>query len=197
MFASIVNFQGTVILDHTAYFESQGVNVHDNEIVVDSSIETFADDGEKILEANFATKESYDLYNFTVDKTENTFDTYETITRTSKIAGFARNPIFGVHTSLMRFIPVVLAEMHPKLYEQAKDHLFDMNYADYFYLTSYPTYDGYRIEHDPTITAYLHLTTGEPDQEIPMNQGMASLLILGLIIAVIVIVFLIILRRKR
>jgi hypothetical protein len=193
---SIVNFQGTIILDHTAYFESQGANVQDNEVVVDSSIETFADDGEKILETNFATKESYALYNYTLDDKENTFETYETVTRTCKIAGFARNPIFSVHTSLMRLIPVVLADMHPELYEQAKDHLLDMNYADYFYLTSYPTYDGYRIEHDPTITAYLHLTTSEPDPEVPIPQGIGSLLILGLIIALGVIVVLIILRRK-
>jgi hypothetical protein len=194
---SIVNFQATVILDHTAYFESQGINVQDNEVIVNDSIETFADDGEKILEADFATKESYELYNYTLDDKENTFETYETITRTCKIAGFARNPIFGVHTSLMRLIPVVLADMHPELYEQAKDHLLDMNYADYFYLTSYPTYDGYRIEHDPTITAYCHLTTSEPDPEVPIPQGIGTLLILGLIIALIVIVVLVILRRKE
>jgi hypothetical protein len=156
---SIVNFQATVILDHTAYFESQGTNVQNNEVVVDnSSIETFADDGEKVLEADFATKDSYKLYNYTLDDTESTFETYETLTRTCKIAGFARNPIFGVHTSLMRLIPIVVAEMQPELYEQSKDHLLDMNYADYSYLTSYPTYDGYRIEHDPTITAYCHLS---------------------------------------
>jgi hypothetical protein len=97
----------------------------------------------------------------------------------------------------MRLIPVVLADMHPELYEQAKDHLLDMNYADYFYLTSYPTYDGYRIEHDPTITAYCHLTTSEPDPEVPIPQGIGTLLILGLIIALIVIVVLVILRRKE
>jgi hypothetical protein len=194
---SIVNFQATVILDHTAYFESQGANVQDNDVVVDdSSIGTFADDGEKVLETNFTTKDSYDLYNYTLDNTETTFETYETEPRTCKIAGFARNPIFAVHTSLLRFIPVVLASMHPELYEQTKDHLLDMNYADYFYLTSYPTYDGYRIVHDPTITAFCHLTTGEPDPEVPIPQGLGILLILGLIIALIVIVVLIILRRK-
>jgi len=194
---SIVNFQATVILDHTAYFESKGANVQDNEVVLDSSIETFADDGEKILEADFATKESYDLYNYTLDDKENTFETYKTITRTCKIAGFARNPIFGVHTSLMRLIPVVLVSMHPELYEQAKDHFFDMNYADYFYITSYPTYDGYRIIHDPTITAYCQLTTIESDKDVSKPQVIGILLILGLIIASIVIVVLVIIGRKK
>jgi hypothetical protein len=195
---SVVNFQTTVILNHTAHFESQGTNVQDNEVVVDdSSIETFADDGEKVLEADFATKESYEVYNYTLDDTESTSNTYETVTRTCKIAGFARNPIFSVHTSLMRLIPVVLVSMQPELYEQAKDHLLDMNYADFFYITSYPTYDGYRIVHDPTITAYCHLTTSEPNPEVLIPQGAVTLIILGIAIAAIVIAVLVILRRKR
>ncbi|NWG09121.1 MAG: hypothetical protein HXX80_02210 [Nitrososphaerales archaeon] len=41
------------------------------------------------------------------------------------------------------------------LFEEAKDHLLDWSYADYFYIISYPTYSGYRIEHDPTYTVYL------------------------------------------
>jgi hypothetical protein len=193
---SIVNFQATVILDHTAYFESQGTNVQDNEVIVDdSSIETFADDGEKILEANFSTKQFYDLYNLTDNESQH-IDIYETITRTCKIAGFARNPIFGVHTSLMRFIPVVLVEMHPELYEQAKDHLLDMEYADYFYITSYPVYDGYKIVHDPTITAYCHLTSAGPNPDVPSIQGTGLLVLLGIIAIITVIIVIVILRRR-
>jgi hypothetical protein len=194
---SIVNFQATVILDHTAYFESQGTNVQDNEVIVDdSSIETFADDGEKILEANFETKQNYDLYNLTDEESEQLIGSYGTITRTCKITGFARNPIFGVHTSLMRLIPVVLVEMHPELYEQAKDHLLDMEYADYFYITSYPIYDGYKIDHDPTITAYCHLTTAEPNPEIPSTQGIGIVLLLGIVAVIALIVVFVILKRR-
>jgi hypothetical protein len=192
---SIVNFQATVILNHTAYFESQGANVQDEDVYIDSSIEAFADDGEKIYEADFETKKTYDLYNYTSDEQENTFETYEIEPRTCKIGGFARNPIFGVHTSLLRLIPVVLANMHPELYEQAKDHLLDMNYADYFYITSYSTYDGYRIGHDPTITAYCYLTTGENEQQT-LEPGAGTLIIFGLIIALIIVVVSIILRKK-
>ncbi len=163
---STVNFQATVILDHTAHFESGGADVQDEDVDVDDEIiEAYADDGEKIMDADFTTKESYKLFNYTLDSTETTYETYQTTTRTCKIEGFAKNPIFAVHTSLMRFIPVVLASMNPELYEQARDHLLDMNYADYFYLTGYPEYSGYRIEHDPTITAYCHLTTSEPEPE--------------------------------
>ena len=193
---STVNFQGTVILDHSAYFESSGVDVQDDEVVVDDSIiEAFADDGEKILDADFTTKESYKLFNYTLDSTETAYETYQTTTRTCKIAGFAGNPIFAVHTSLMRFIPVVLASMHPELYEQAKDHLLDMNYADYFYLTAYPEYSGYRIEHDPTLTAYCHLTTSEPPPEdiVPTNRGIFFVIIF--IILAVIAVAVVILKR--
>jgi hypothetical protein len=193
---STVNFQATVILDHSSYFESSGVDVHDKEVVVDDSqIETFADDGEKILEADFATKESYKLYNYTLDSEENTYQTNQTTTRTCKIAGFARNPIFAVHTSLMRFIPVVLASMHPELYEQAKDHLLDMNYADYFYLTGYPEYNGYKIEHDPTITAYCYLTTNELSEESAL-LGIGAFVLIALVILVIAAIV-IIFRKRR
>jgi len=187
---STVNFQGTVILDHSAYFESSGADVQDKEVAINnSSIETYADDGEKLLDSDFATKEFYKLYNYTLDPEEKTYQTKQTITRTCKRAGFARNPIFTIHTSLMRLIPVVLANMHPELYEQAKNHLLDMNYADYFYLTAYPEYDGYRIDHDPTITAYCHLLVNEPQPEETLPLFMAVVVAIVLITSVLAIVF--------
>ena len=195
---SIVNFQGTVILDHTAYFESQGTNVQNEEVIVDDSeIETFADDGEKILVSNFTTKESYNLFNYTLDPTETSYETYQTRTRTSKITGFARNPIFAVHTSLMRFIPAVMASIDPELYTQAKDHLLDMNYADYFYITSYPEYGGYRIEHDPSITAYCNLITDVPQPGEPSTlDGIGSIIVIALGLALIVALIVLIKRKK-
>jgi hypothetical protein len=199
---STVNFQATVILDHTAYFEASGADVQDGEVIVDDSvIESFADDGEKILDADFTTKESYKLFNYTLDHTETTYETYQTTTRTCKIDGFANNPIFVVHTSLMRFIPVVVASMDPELYEAAKDHLLDMSYADYFYLTGYPEYSGYRIEHDPTIIAYCHLAGDEipSDGDFPAGlKGFLGILVIvaiaSIVVAVVVAVKL--LRRK-
>ncbi len=195
---STINFQATAILDHTAYFESEGTNVQDNEIIIDdSTIETFADDGEKILDANFTTKESYKLFDYTVNPMETTYETYQTKTKTSKIAGFARNPIFAVHTSLMKLIPAVMINIDPELYDQAKDHLLDMNYADYFYITSYPTYDGYRIEHDPTITAYCHLTTTEALSDDSLSIGSVGALFLVAIGVILVVAFAFILKKRK
>ena len=74
-------------------------------------------------------------------------------------------PVYAAETlvpSDIRFIPAVMASIDPELYTQAKDHLLDMNYADYFYITSYPEYGSYRTEHDPSITAYCNLITDVP-----------------------------------
>jgi hypothetical protein len=194
---SIVQFQSTVVLDHSAYFSSNGVNVTDHDVFVgNSSISTFTSGNEKIFNADFSSKRPYNLFNYTADPTEKAFTTYNTTTRTCKIAGFAGNPIFQVHTSLMRFIPLVVAHMDPVLYQQAKDHLLDLNYADYFYIIAYPVYSGYRIEHDPTYTAYCSLTQeGQtPPDTTPVFPKEGIIVIIGLAAAV-AIVYVIIRRR--
>jgi len=195
---SIVQFQSTVVLDHSTYYRSSGVNVTDNDVFVDNStISTFAGDGERIFDADFSSKREYNLFNYTADPTETEFATYNTTTRTCKIAGFAGNPIFQVHASLMRFIPLVVAHMDPELYQQAKDHLLDLSYADYFYIIAYPVYGGYRIEHDPTYTAYCSLTqegqTPPPDTTPAFPKG-GFIAIIGLAAAA-AIVYVIIRRR--
>jgi hypothetical protein len=186
---SIVQFQSTVILDHEAQFESQGNNVNDTDVnVSDSSIITTAEDGEMIFDANFGTKESYRLYNFTEDPTESIYETHNTNTRTSKIAGFADNIFFSIHTYLMRHIPWVVANMDQELFEQAKDHLLDWSYADYFYIISYPTYGGYRIEHDPTYTAYLIIPSSSTPN--PMAGLFILIIIVGAATVAVAVVFL-------
>ena len=146
---------------------------------------------------NIFSKETYNLFNFTSDSTETIYETYQTTTRTSKIAGFAQNPIFVVHTSLMRLIPAVMASIDPELYQQAKDHLLDMNYADYFYITAYPEYSGYRIEHDPTITAYCNIVAEEPlpKDHTPLG-GIGALILISIGVALLVILA-VVLRRKN
>jgi len=188
---SIVLFQSSVLLDRTTYSNSNGQNVTDEDVFVsDASISTYSDDNEKIFETSFGSKETYNLYNYTEDPTETSYDTYNALTRTCRRVGFARNPIFDVHTSLMRFIPLVVAHMDPPLYEEAKDHLLNMTYSDYFYIVSYPTYDGYRVEHDPTFTAYYSPTT--------TGLSVLRFLIVGSIaaIAIVAIVAVVLTRRK-
>jgi len=159
---SIVNFQTSVMFDRNTYsLSSDGQNVTDSDILVsNSSISTYADDGEKILDASFGTKETYNLYNYTADSSENTFDTYNATTRTCKIDGFAQNKnLFVFHIGLMKSLPLLVANMHSQLFQKAKESITNMTKANYFYLIAYPTYSGYRVVHDPTLTIYLTTST--------------------------------------
>jgi hypothetical protein len=195
---SVVLFQTSFVFNHKTRhrYSINNKNVTDAEIdVSNGTITTSTDDGEKVFEASFGTKETYNLYNYTADPEETIYDTYDAVTRTTKIAGYAHNPIFGIHTALLRLVPLVVAHMRPTLYQKTKEHIANMTRADYFYIISYPTYSGYRIEHDPTYTAYIE--TAEPPPEgpsrgVPHNWqvylfasiGIAAIAIIGVMIAV-------------
>jgi hypothetical protein len=72
-----------------------------------------------------------------------------------------------------------------------------MSYADYFYITSYPEYSGYRIEHDPTFTAYCDLTTDIPKPgDLSTPEGMGSLIVIVLGLVLIAALILLIKRKK-
>jgi len=159
---SIVNFQTSITLDRDTYSVSDGgQNVTDSEdLVSNSSITTYTDDGEKIFDTSFGSKETYRLYNYTADTNETQFETYNATVRTAKIDGFAKNTdLFVFHAGFMRLLPLLVAQMHPQLYEKAKQSITNMTRANYFYLIAYPTYSGFRVEHDPTFTAYVSYTT--------------------------------------
>lgn len=188
---SIVLFQASAILDHVTESIANGQNVTDNEVMVSNdSISTFSEDGEKIFDADFGVKNTYTLYNYTSE----TSTTYNAVTRTAQRNGFAKNPIFKIHTFLMNYIPLALAHMDEPLYEQAKNQLLNMTYADYFYIISYPTYDGYKIIHDPTYTAYLTIT------EAPSNlfAGLFTLIFIVIVaVAVIAAVSIIFIVKRK
>jgi hypothetical protein len=97
----------------------------------------------------------------------------------------------------MKLIPTVMPSIDPELYEQTKDHLLDMNYADYFYITAYPEYGGYRIEHNPTVMVYCHLTTNEPLPDEPAPTGGLGVLLLGIGVILIVAFLVVVIRRRK
>lgn len=186
---SIVDFQTSTMIDHDTYSTTAtGQDVNDSEnIVSDSSITTYADDGERLFDTSFGTKQSYELYNYTADPTETAFDTYNATARTCKINGFAQNTdLFAFHIGFMKFLPWLVYDMHPQLYERAKDNIANMTRANYFYIIAYPVYSGYRIEHDPVFTAYITL---QMVPELPTS------LILPIFMAITV--FVILYTRKR
>jgi hypothetical protein len=181
---SIINFQTSVVADHETYSQTQaGQNVTDTETeVTDTSIDTYADDGERIFKADFSTKKTYKLYNYTANPAETTFNTYDSTARTAKISGYAGNGgLFAYHIGLMKFLPAVVVHMYPALIAKAASTIANMSRANYFYIIAYPEYSGYRVEHDPTFTAYI----ATPSNATPEQQSKSAGVII--IIAVIIV----------
>jgi hypothetical protein len=198
---SIINFQTSVMADHETYSETQaGQNVTDMETeVTDTEINTFADDGEKIFNADFGTKKTYNLYNYTDDPTETTFNAYDSTARTTKIAGYAGNGgLFAYHIGLMKFLPAVVVHMYPGLVAKAVSTIANMSRANYFYIIAYPEYSGYKVEHDPTFTAYISTesaTTTPPGfTDLSAFGGLIITLVIVIVVGIALAVF--VARRK-
>lgn len=182
---SIIDYQTSVLLDHeTISKTTQNQNVTDTEIpITNTIISTYADDGEKISQADFGAKETYKLYNYTQDHTEQTYATYNSTARTAKIAGYAGNTgLFTYHIGLMKFLPLLVVHMYPQLYARAKETIANITHANYLYITAYPTYSGYKIEHDPTLTIYLTIETPQNWFGILLIAGISAIIIASVIL---------------
>lgn len=182
---SIVNYQTSIVADRTTYCQAaSGQNISETETAVsNSSINTYTDTGEKIFNADFGAKQAYKLYNYTADPTESTFDTYNSTTRTALTAGYAGNVgLFAYQIAFSRFLPLTIYHIYPALFEQAKNQCANISRADYIYTVTYPTYSGFRVENDPTFTAYATLTASAGQ-----NPDM-GLIIAGIIILVVLLV---------
>lgn len=164
---SLVLFQRSLLLEQetvssdstsSASVTDSDVDVSESTIVTKSST-----DSERVFDASFGPKKAYKLYNYTADPSENSFTTHDAVTRTVKRDGFARNTVFATHRFFMKFLPLWVSHVHPAFYAKYREGLLDMTAANYFYIISYPTYGGYRVEHDPTYTSYfVEANTGLP-----------------------------------
>jgi hypothetical protein len=195
---SIVNFQTSIVADRkTISKTASGQNVTDNEhMVSDSSVSTYSDEGERIYDASFGVKDTYNLYNYTADVTENSFETYGATARTQKISGYTRNTgLFAWHIGLLKFVPLLIANMYPLAYAYARATIANMTRANYFYVIGYPTYGGYKIVHDPQLTIYLDTSAVFTDTDNPAAGGI--LLIIIVVVAAASSIILIRHRRKR
>jgi hypothetical protein len=192
---SVVNFQTSVMADRQTYSTtSSGQNVTDTETPVsDTSISTYADDGEKISEANFGAKKDYKLFNYTYDSAEQNYTVNEATARTAKAAGFAGNlGLFVYHIGLMKFLPLVVVSMYPGLYARARETITNMTQANYFYIVGYGNYSGYRVEHDPTLTVYMSTSTTST-----ATPPYGTIIIIIVIIAVVILAAAVILRQRK
>lgn len=198
---SVINFQTSILADHETYSATpSGQNVTDAETsVTDTSINTYADDGEKISNADFGTKKTYKLFDYTADPTETTFNTYDATARTAQIKGYAGNGgLFAYHIGLMKFLPLVVVHMYPALFAKAASTIANMSRANYFYIIAYPEYQGYRIEHDPTFTAYIAAEPSATNQpNAPTNNGIGAIILITIVIAAILIAIVAVALRRK
>lgn len=195
---SIVNYQTSIMADHTTFSQtSSGQNVTDSDMTItDTSINTLTDDGEKVANADFTTKKAYKLYDYTVDPAEMTSTTFDSNTRTAQISGFAgNNGLFKYQIGLMRFLPLVVAHMYPALLTKSISTIGNMTKANYFYIVSYPKYSGFRVEHDPILTAYIATSEASNETTNPHGIGLIIIILFAAIVAVIAAILL--LRRRR
>ena len=193
---SVVNFQSSILADRETYSTtSSGQNATETETpVTDTSISTYTDDGEKISDTNFGAKKTYKLFNYTSDQTEQTYTINQATARTAKAAGFAKNAaLFVYHLGLMKFLPLVVVHMYPGLYARARETITNMSRTNYFYITGYGNYNGYRVEHDPTLTVYL--STATTASTSPLNT--TGIIIIGAAAVIIVVTAATILRRRK
>jgi hypothetical protein len=182
---SIVLFQNSLVLDQVTASTFNSQNVTDAEVDVSNGAVSTQSGDETIFKADFGVKEQYKL--------NNTEATYDAVTRTVPRLGFARNPLFAMQVALLKYVPLIVKHIDPPLYERAKDHMLNMTYADYFYIISYPEYSGFKVEHDPTYTAYASLEA-VPTTEAPKVFG---LLLIGGIVAVVIIGAVFVIRRRK
>jgi hypothetical protein len=194
---SVINFQTSILADHETYSTTtEGQNVNNTETpVTDTAINTYTDDGEKISSADFSTKKTYKLFNYTADPTEQDYTINEATARTAQAAGFARNTVlFAYHIGLMKFLPLVVAHMYPGLYARAAATITNMSRANYFYIIGYGNYSGYRVEQDPTLTLYL-TTQATGGTTTPPNTG--GIIIIGAAAVIIIVAAAVILSRRK
>lgn len=195
---SIIQYQTTMMIDHTTQSKSGTQNVTDKDVnVSNTDVSTTAlDTGEKVFDVSFGTKATYKLYNFTADNDENIYSNYTAVTRTAKIRGFAFNAVIDDCTGFLRYVPYALKDMDDTSYNYYKDHtlLLNVTGANYLYIISYPTYSGYRIVHDPTYTMYY-----APSEAAAASDAAkyGPVIVLAIIVVVIVLVAALMLRRRK
>jgi hypothetical protein len=191
---SIIQYQTTMLINHSTQSKSGTQNVTDNDVdVSNTDVLTTSDSGEKVFDASFGTKKTYRLYNYTTDQSESTYNNYTAVTRTSKIRGFAFNAVISNNVAFLKFVPYALKDMDDTSYSYYQDHTMMLNVtgANYLYIISYPTYSGYRVVHDPTYTMYYAPTAAAPP------TGIYGLIALVLIIAIIVVAVGLVLKRRK
>jgi hypothetical protein len=71
-----------------------------------------------------------------------------------------------------------------------------MSRANYFYITAFPQYSGFRVEQDPVVTVYIATSEAPPTSSSPHDAGGFIVLVM-VIVAAILVAAALLLRRKK
>ncbi len=185
---SIVLANKTILASHTTTDkDSAGNTVDDTQSndLAHSNVTTTADDGERIFQADFSAKSTYQLY----DPMDANPVTYNVTTRTVHRDGYVKNPLFAFQNRFMGFLPLFVAHVDPGLIQQAKAGLASFTVTDYLYIIAYPHWGGTRIVNDPDYTAFYQPAS---------NAGLLIIVFIAVAVAAVVGgVFAFLMRRRK
>ena len=173
---SIVMAQRTWVADKEVSNSINGANAGSDGVDVSKgAIQSTTTDGQKIFDISFGDKPTYKLETATGEKT------YDAVTRTADVNFYARNPILRVQNSLLYFSNALAVRMFPAKYAETAKVWMNATKSSYLYVTSYPTYSGYEVIHDPVFTAYIPPVKTTTSGGVPI-PNVAIILGLGVVV---------------
>jgi len=168
---SILMSQRTWVADKEVTNKVNGSNTLSAGVDVSSgSIQSSTADGQKVLDVTFGEKKTYKL------ETANGEKTYDAVTRTADVTYYAKNPILNLQNALLFYSNALMAHIAPVKYAEMAKLWMNATKSDYLFITSYPSYGGYEVIHDPVYTAYIppvkQATSGVPIPEVALFIGL-------------------------
>lgn len=146
---SIVMGQRTWVADEEVSNKVNGSTIVSDGVDVSSgSVQSTTSDGQKVSGVSFGEKKTYRLEEASGEKT------YDAVTRIADVDYYAKNPILRIQNSLLFYSNAFMAHMFPAKYAETAKVWMNATKSDYLFITSYPTYGGYQVIHDPVYTAY-------------------------------------------
>jgi hypothetical protein len=181
---SIVMTQRSWVADKVTENKLNGSVISEGVDTSTGTIQTSTLNGQKVLDVSFGEKKTYKLDTVEGQKT------YDAVTRTANVTYYADNPLLKLQNSLLFYGNSLMAKMFNEKYSESAKTWMDATKADYLFITSYPTYSGYKVTHDPVYTAYIPQVKAFAIEGIPV---LGAALAVGLTIAL----FMVIKRRNQ
>jgi hypothetical protein len=181
---SIVMAQRTWVADKEVSNKVDGIDASSDGVDVSSSaVQSTTSDGQKVFAISFGEKKSYKL------DTADGIKTCDAVTRTADVNYYAKNPLLKFQNSLLYISNALAERMFPVKYADVSKVWMNSTKSDYLYITSYPTYSGYAVTHDPVYTAYFPPVKTTSRGGVPITD-------VAVVAGVGVVVFFL-LRRRR